>query len=209
MIQKITCFCDNTFSADIPEEVNLDADSKRLDEILNGTFLNFVCPGCGKKHKPEFYMKIVWPSKKTEFEVFSELNRGEFYRRKKEVPGSALKKEVVIGYPELAERLLVHKDNLEPIAIEAIKYFLYLKAEEKYPDQELNIWYIGITKEKTIEFHIHGIREDEVAVMKVPFSLYEKYSGDFKKNPKSEMFNALRVRSYISVKNTMRPEELK
>ena len=209
MIQKISCFCDNTFPADIPDEISLDAEPKRLDEILNGTFLNFTCPGCGKKHKPEFHLRIVWPSKKLEFEVFTEMDRGEFYRRKKEGPSSTLKKETVIGYPELAERLLVHRDNLEPAAVEAIKYFLYLKAEEKYPDNELNIWYIGITKEKTLEFHIHGIKEDEVAVMKVPFALYEKYQTDYKKNPKSEIFSALKVRSYLSVKNTMRPEALK
>ena len=208
MIQRITCYCDNSFSAEIPDEVNLDTDPKRLDEIIDGTFLNFTCTSCGKKHKPEFFMKVLWPSKKTEFEVFTELNRGEFYRRKKEPPGTVLKRETVIGYPELSERLLVHRDGLEPVAVEAIKYFLYLKAEEKYPDQELNIWYTGTTGD-SLEFHIHGIKEDEVAVMRVPASLHEKYKNDHKKNPKGEIFNALKVRSYISVKNTMRPEELK
>ena len=209
MIQKIPCFCDNSFSADIPEEINLDADPKRLEELLNGTFLNFTCPACGKKHKPEFFIRVVWPSKKTEFEVFTEMERGEFYRRKKETAGSTLKKETVIGYPELAERILVHKDNLEPVAVEALKYFLYLKAEEKYPDDEPEIWYSGLAGEKSLEFHIHGIKADEVAVMKIPASLYEKYRDDYKKHPKAEIFNVLKVRSYISVKNTMRPEALK
>ena len=209
MIQKIPCFCDNSFSADIPETINLDAAPKNLDEILDGTFLNFTCPSCGKKHKPEFYLRILWPSKKIEFEVFTEMDRGEFYRRKKEAPGSVLKKETVIGYPELAERILVYRDSMEPVAVEAIKYFLYLKAEENYPDDELDIWYSGQTPDKSLEFHIHGIKKDEVAVMKVPYSLYEKYFDDFKKHPKNEIFTALRVRSYLSVKNTMRPEALK
>ena len=115
------------------------------------------------------------------------------------------------------------------MAVEAIKYFLYVKAEENYPDEEMEIWYSGLINGKSprgaagptdlqsatsdaaqfLEFHIHGIIENEVAVMKVPFSLYEKNLEDFKKNPKSEIFAALRVRSYLSVKNMMRPEELK
>lgn len=221
MLQKIPCFCDNTFSVDIPEEIDLDKEPGRLDEILNGTFLNYTCSGCGKKHKPEFNIRILWPSKKVELDVFTELDRGEFYRRKKDASTNkksrtGLERETIIGYPELADRLMVIRDNLEPAAIEAIKYFLHLKAEEQYPEEEMDIWYNGVTSEsskksadRAIEFHIHGIRKDEVAVMRIPFSLYEKYHADFKKNPKSEIFTALRVRTYLSVKNTMRPEVLK
>ncbi|MCL2833865.1 MAG: CpXC domain-containing protein [Treponema sp.] len=209
MIQKIPCFCDNTFSAEIPETVDLDKEPGRLQEILDGTFLNFICPACGKKHKPEFFIRVMWPSKKTELEVFTEMERGEFYRRKKEAPAGALKKETVIGYPELAERLMVLRDELEPAVVEALKYFLYLKAEEKYPDDEPEIWYNGLADGKSLEFHIHGLKKEEVAVMKIPFSLYSQYSDDYKKRPKSEIFAALKVRSYTSVKNTMRPEALK
>jgi hypothetical protein len=80
----------------------------------------------------------------------------------------------------------------------------------------MEIWYSGLNQKsgsgspiESLEFHIHGIRRDEVAVMKVPYSLYEKTQTDFKKNPKSDVFLSLRVRSYLSVKNTMRPESLK
>jgi hypothetical protein len=143
------------------------------------------------------------------------LDRGEFYRRKKEVPDKGpLKKETIIGYPELVDRLLVLRDGLEPSAVEAIKYYLYVKAEESYPDGELEIWYAGMAGDlkdaaSALEFHIHGIKEDEVAVTKVPQSLYRKTLDDFIKHPKNEMFSSLRVRSYLSVKNMMRPEELK
>jgi hypothetical protein len=214
MTQKIPCFCDDSFTVEIPQEIDLDSEPKRLDEILDGTFLNFTCPSCGKKHKPEFAIKISWPSKKVWFEVFIELDRGEFYRRKKGKEKSSLKKETVIGYPEMAERILVYRDGLEPAAIEAIKYYLHLKAEENYPDQEITIWYTrlnpeGATPTESLEFHIHGIKEGEVAVMKVPYSLYEKTLTDYKKHPKSEMFTALKHNTYLSVKNMMRPEALK
>ena len=214
MIRKITCFCESVFEEEVPEEINLDDSSQYLTEIQDGSFFNFICPGCGKKHKPEFMLSVLWPSKKTHFEVFPELDRGEFYRRKKTPDEKGpYTLETIIGYPEMAERFLIIQDGLEPAAVEAIKYFLYLKAEEQYPDDEIDIWYYGSStdsgKNAPLEFHVHGIRENEVAVMKVPFSLYEKTLGDYISNPKSEIFSSLRVRTYLSVKNTMRPEELK
>ena len=220
MKRKITCFCDNAFDVEVDEEIDLDKGF--FDEIQNGTFMNFTCPGCGKKHKPEFPLSVLWPSKKLRFEVFPELDRGEFYRRKKTpadpksplADKSPLKLETIIGYPELADRLLIIRDGLEPTAIEAIKYYLQLKAEEQYPDDEMEVWYYNsgeksFNEKSSLEFHIHGIRQNEVAVMKVPFSLYQKTLDDYNNNPKNGIFSALRVRTYLSVKNTMRPEELK
>ncbi|MDR1565855.1 MAG: CpXC domain-containing protein [Treponema sp.] len=220
MIQKIPCFCDNTFSVEIPEEIDIDARPDYLDQIINGTFLNFTCPRCGKKHKPEFNITVLWPGKKLRIEVFTELDRGEFYRRKKDVSDkNPLKKETVIGYPELADRLMVLRDGLEPAAVEAIKYYLQLKAEETYPEDEIETWYAG-SSDSGLEFHIHGIsrgqnteegakNEEEVAVMKISRDLYQKTLDDYIKHPKNEIFTALRLRSYLSVKNMMRPEELK
>ena len=209
MRRKIPCSCENAFEVEVPEEINLDTDPAYLDQILKGSFFNFECPSCGKNNKPEFPLLIQWPSKKLSFEVFQELDRGEFYRRKK----SPSKKkpnilETIISYPEMAERLSVIRDGFEPAAVEAIKYYLYLKADEQYPDDELEIWYFG-SRDDTIEFHIHGIKKDEVAVMKIPFSLYKKTLDDYKKHPKNEIFSALRHKTYLSVKNTMRNEALK
>ena len=208
MKQRITCFCENAFEVDIPDEIDLDGGTW-LEDIQNGTFLNFTCTSCSKNLKPEFQLSITWPTKQLKFEVFPELDRGEFYRRKK-TPASKdpYKLETIIGYPEMADRLAMIKDGFEPVAIEAIKYYLHLKADEQYPDDELDIWYYG-SSESSLEFHIHGIRENEVAVMKVPISLYQKTLNDFEKNPKSELFSALRVQSYLSVKNTMRPDQFR
>jgi hypothetical protein len=214
MKRKIPCLCDRVFEVEVPEEINLDTDSVYLDEIRSGRFFNFPCPACGKNHKPEFPLSILWPSKKLRFKVLPEQERGGFYRRKKdaEQKGSDAA-ETIIGYPEMAERLSVINDGFEPAPVEAIKYFLLLKAEEQYPDEEIEIWYFGFSKggdaqgiESFLEFHIHGIKENEVAVMKVPFSLYEKNLTDYKSNPKKEIFSLLKVKTYLSVKNTMRHE---
>jgi hypothetical protein len=210
MKQKIICPCGVVFSVDADEEINLDNNPDCLDRIMDGSFMNFSCPGCGKKHKPEFPLIILWPGKKIKIEVLGELDRGEFYRRKKDPPGF----DTVIGYPELADRLAVIRDGLEPVAVEALKYYLLLKAEEAYPDLQISAWYQGLGAAisghpESIEFHLHGIRADEIAVSRVPWSLYEKTLADYKKHPRQELFSSLRTRSYLSVQNMQRPEALK
>jgi hypothetical protein len=141
------------------------------------------------------------------------LERGAFYRRKKPAKEkTTYTMETIIGYPELADRLAIIRDGFEPAAVEAIKYFLYLKAEEQYPVDEMEIWYSSDDSMRVADslvFHIHGIRQEEVAVMKIPLSLYQKTLDDYKKHPKNEIFSALRFRTYLSVKNTLRPEALK
>lgn len=221
MKRKITCYCENAFDVEVPEEINLDHSPEYLDEIQNGSFFSYTCPACNKKHKPEFPLSILWPSKKMRFEVFPELDRGEFYRRKKSpINKTPLTLETIIGYPEMADRLTVINDGFDPAPVEAIKYYLHLKAEEQYPDEEIDIWYYRsdaaassgggeIPPDASLEFHVHGIREKEVAVMKVPYSLYQRTLEDYRQHPKKDIFSALRVRSYLSVKNTMRPDALK
>jgi hypothetical protein len=201
MRHSIPCFCDNLFSVEVPGEIDLDANPEYLREIFDGTFMTFSCSSCGKKHKPEFALKVRWPSRKTEFRVLPEGERMAFYRRKKEDDPT----EVLIGYPELADRLAVIRDGLEPAAVEALKYYLLIRAEETYPDQDKSVWY----QQKNgdfLEFHLHGLREDEVAVSRVPWAVYEKTRGDYKKNPRGEPFSSLRLRSYLSVQNMLVPE---
>ncbi|HCC36108.1 MAG TPA: hypothetical protein DEQ14_00010 [Treponema sp.] len=210
MEQKITCPCGVVFTAEFDEEINLDQNPEHIDRIMDGSFMNYICPECGKKHKPEFPLIVLWPAKKLKIETLGELDRGEFYRRKKDPPGA----ETVIGYPELADRIAVIHDGLEPVAVEALKYFLLLKAEETYPDLRVSVWYHGLGANvaghpECIEFHLHGIRSDEVAVSRLPWGLYEKTLEDFRKRPKQELFSSLRVRSYLSAHNMLRPEVLK
>ncbi|MDR1211584.1 MAG: CpXC domain-containing protein [Spirochaetaceae bacterium] len=203
MKRKITCICETVFDIEVPESADLDKTPGTLDEILDGTFLSYTCPGCGKVHKPEFPITIAWPSKSLSLEALPETERGAYYRRKKDAGGSS----VVISFPELADRLAVIRDGLEPVVIEALKYYMLSKAQQNYPDREISMWY---QKKEAgyLEFHLLGIREGEVAVSRIPLDLYEKNLADYKKSPRSELFSSLKVRNYVSVQNLMRPEEL-
>jgi hypothetical protein len=204
MRHKIPCFCDNIFTVDAPEEINLDEQPQYIEDIVSGNFMNFTCTSCGKRHKPEFPLTVRWPSRNLSIEVIPELDRGSFYRRREEPAVT----ETVIGYPELSERIAVLRDGLVPEVLEAIKYYLLLKADEAYPDEDISVWFQNKT-EDSLEFHLHGIKQDEVAVMKVPVSLYEKNLSDFKKDPKKDPFASMRVKTYLSVQNMLRPDELK
>jgi hypothetical protein len=204
MKQNINCLCGNNFNINIEEEIDLDSNPEYLENILNGSFMCFNCTACKKKHKPEFKIMIIWKSKNLKLEVLPELERGEFYRKKKE----NLQHETVIGFPEMSDRLAVIKDGFDPIIVETLKSYLLAKAEENYPDKEVNIWYHS-RGSSGIEFHLDGIRRDEVAVMRVPLEIYEKTTDTFKKQPKSEPFASLRVRSYLSVQNVLRHDALK
>jgi len=206
MRHKIPCFCDNTFVVDVPEEINLDTDPQHIEDILAGNFMNYTCANCGKRHKPEFPLTVNWPSKNLCLEVFPELERGGFYRRKEEKNDA--QKETVISYPEMAERIAVVKDGLVVEAVEAIKYYLLVKADENYPEEDISVWY-HTRAGNGLEFHIHGIKDNEVAVMHVPEALYEKTLNDFRTTPKADPFPSLRVKSYCSLQNILRPDELK
>ncbi|MCL2229605.1 MAG: CpXC domain-containing protein [Treponema sp.] len=204
MKTNINCLCGTNVSVEYKEEIDLDSHPEILEKIFMGNFMSYKCSFCGKQHKPEYKIKIIWNSKNLNMEVLPELDRGEFYRNKKENPSV----ETVIGYPEMADRLAIINDNLEPVIIETLKSFLLDKAIENYPDKEINIWYNN-KNANGIEFHLDGIRNDEVAVMRVPMEMYEKSLEDFRKRPKNDIYASLRVRSYLSVQNILRHDALK
>ncbi|MCL2758674.1 MAG: CpXC domain-containing protein [Treponema sp.] len=204
MKKNITCLCGTNISFEYEEEIDLDLKPEILKSIFNGTFMSSNCGYCGKKHKPEYKILISWKSKNLNMEVLPELDRGEFFRNKKDNPAF----ETIIGFPEMADRLAVINDSLEPVIIETLKYYLLEKAAENYPDNDVNVWY-HCKGSNGIEFHLDGIRQGEVAVMRIPHEIYDKTSEDYKKHPKNGVFPALRVRSYLSVQNLLRPDALK
>jgi len=209
MKQNINCPCGNNFPVKFEDEIDLDLNPEYLEQIFNGTFMSFDCTLCRKRHKPEYRIMIIWKSKNLKLEVLPELDRGEFYRRKKETASKETTPfETVIGFPEMADRLAVIKDDLEPVIIETLKSYLLVKAEENYPNKEINVWYHRSSPE-SIEFHLDGIRADEVAVMKVPREVYDKTTEEYSKHPKNEIYTSLRVRSYLSVQNILRNDALK
>ena len=200
MKKNFTCLCGANVQLEYEEEIDIDKNSGYLEKILDGTFMSVSCPSCKKKHKPEYKITVIWRSKNLKMEVIPELERGEFYRKKKDKQPV----QTIISFPEMADRLSIIKDNLEPVIIETLKSFLLTKAAEDYPENEINAWYYCCGPEG-IEFHLDGIRCGEIAVMRIPLEIYEKTLEDFKKHPKKEMYASLKAGSYLSVQNLLRP----
>ncbi len=201
MNHRITCQCEHVFDVTIPDSINLDEEPHYIEELYNGTFLRVTCPSCDMVLKPEFPLIIIWPSRKLELSVIPEFDRNAFYHEKYTISTP----DVIIGYPEAADRIMVLKEGFDPHIIEALKYYLLLKAEETNPDAEISVWFSGRDSD-TLEFHIHGLKTDEVAISRIPLSLYEKTLAAYKNDPTSEPFRSLQVGPYLSVQNLLRSQ---
>ncbi len=199
--RKITCFCDNEIEIQIPETVDLEKEPGKEREILDGAFLSFRCDQCGKILKPEFPVKFVDSSRQIEICLLPELERGAFSRGKAEYKlEDGTNGRVVIGYPELVEKIKVVRDNLDDRILEVMKFYLLEKAGA---DDSVRAYYFSKTGD-SIEFHIYGMREDEVGVSKVPLRVYEQIAGELSQKETAEFFAPILEPPYVSIHKTYR-----
>ncbi|MDR2731353.1 MAG: CpXC domain-containing protein [Treponema sp.] len=204
MNRNINCPCGKNFIIEAAVEFDLDAVPDTIKRICDGTFMSFDCPLCGKKQKPEYNITLLWKSKNYRFEILTELERAGFYHRKRKSIGI----ETIIGYREMADRIGVINDGLEPLAVETLKFYSLAKAGETYPDFNISAWYQG-SDSQFVKFYLDGIKEGEVALMNIPRAVYDKTLIDIRKHPKDEIYTSLRCRSYLSVQNVFKPDGLK
>jgi len=196
-MRKITCFCEHVFEVDAPELLDLDTEVKAENEIFEGSFMAYTCPNCGKLVKPELSCRIVSKKKGIDLFMFPETERLDFYHEREHEPKGS---SVVIGYSELVERLHVLNAKLVPEAVEVLKYFLYQKAESVNPEADISVFFEKVDAD-SLEFHILGIKADQIAVMKVPLNFYEEAIKDCKERKDEEPFASIIKGSYISVMN--------
>jgi len=211
-MQKITCKCDCSFDVDYEKTIDLDARPAVKDEIKTGMFLSYLCPSCRSKVNVELETEFIWKSKKTTLLFVPEKKRMECLgfcagavridaESNKKIKTEFVKKgqTPVIGYPELPDRVAVLDAGLDPEIVEAVKFFLLDNGKDiKGKRMQLLFEKRG---EQNLEFHLHGLREHEVAVMRVPFSLYQSIEADRNAGKQKEVFQALRLGPYLSYKN--------
>jgi hypothetical protein len=194
-MKSITCLCENTFDVDIPDEIDLDSDTAQLGKIRSGGFLSFSCPACGKTLRPEFPIKVKFPSRRLAFFMIPEDERMTFYRGKYDVPEGY---ECVIGFPELLDRVRAVADGFDHRAIEIMKYIYLCKAEESDAKAQPSVFYHGLESD-SLSFHIHGLKEGNVAVVKAPRQLYDMTLKDLPAKSTQEPFDAILKPPYVSV----------
>ena len=195
-MRKVTCMCETTFDADLPEEVDLDTNPKVLDEILKGEFLAVSCPSCGTRLKPELKVRLFSKERGMDVVALPELDRMSLYRGAIELPKGA---QAVVGYSELFERARMLVDRLDPEAVEIIKYWLVQKAAEQAPDAEISVSYAG-TKNEKLTFHLTGLKENQVAVVPVDSGTYSKTLAEKQRSIREAPLNRIFRGPYRSVR---------
>ncbi len=194
MIQT-RCRCDNAIEFDLPDHFDLDHDEQSKAALLDGSFLSVACPQCGAPVRPEIAVRVDWASKGLKAQVLPELERLSAYRGKADAPKGV---ELLIGYPELFERIRMLRDGLDPLAVELLKYFVYEKAQDSEPDADISVHYNGLLDE-SLAFHILGLKSDEAAVLKLPKDSYKRALGGLKESLGKEPFKELFQGSYRSI----------
>jgi len=199
-MRKITCHCEQVFSVDIPDVVNLDTSEGTIEKIENGSFLACVCPACNSTLHTDLRTRFEWPSKKSNLVLIPEIERLAFMSGNLETETDA---QTVIGFAELSDRISVLKENLEPLAVEAVKYHLAVKANTESPEARLTILFEKKCADGDLEFHLHGLKAGEVAVTVIPMRIYDSIIRDIAAHPDVEPYASLRNGTYLSVRNIL------
>jgi hypothetical protein len=195
-MRKVTCMCETSFEADLPEEIDLDQSPGTLEQILSGDFLSVDCPSCGARLKPELKVRLFSKKEGMDLVAVPELERNSIYRGAVELPRGA---QVLVGYPELFERARMIADGLDPETVEIIKYWLVQKAAEQAPEAEIGAAYAGKKGDK-LAFHLSGLKEDQIAVLPVDPETYAKTLADKARSLRQSPFDRIFKGPYRSIR---------
>ncbi len=186
--RHIACFCESTFDADMPDRADLAADPEIEQLILDGSFMAVTCPACGKRLTPEYPFRLTGVKDLGEVVMVPEADRAGYVRGALEYVGSPGR--VVVGFPELAEKVLVAGAGLDDRVIEIMKYYLLTGSEPspaEEPQQEVRVLYRGVEGGRYL-FAIMGMREGEVGMARLAAELYSRIASDVEKRVREEPF---------------------
>jgi hypothetical protein len=200
MKKKIACFCEAEFEAEIPDSVDCQKNPETLKSITDGNFLSIQCPECGKVLKPEFPFTLENIAEGFSLFFIPELDRVAYLMGNLEYTVGKPTR-VVIGYPELVEKIIIIKEHLDDRVIEAIKFYMLQKAMKTTSDEEQEITiYFKEKKSRSLIFHIEGMKEDEIAVSQIKQDMYDKIEADIENKIKEEPFSTFLIPPYVSLK---------
>ncbi len=196
MKRKLVCFCEHEFESEVADSVDLEKQPEARRAILDGDFQTIQCPGCGKALKPEFPVMVREPGRTLFF--VPELDRSAYYRGKLPYPVGEVDR-VAIGYDELVEKLRIEEAGLDDRVVEVLKYYLLQKVLEHYEGEaEVRLLFSGLEPEGLV-FHLHGLRDKEVGVLKVSRQMADKAAQQLKEKLREEPFDQILAGPYVSV----------
>ncbi len=190
-MQEITCFCEHTFSVEIPETINLHDQPEIKTEILNGTFMTYTCPKCGNVLKPEFPVHLIDNEKNIDLFFIPERERNSFMMGK----NSYSARTIVIGFPELQEKFKIYDAGLDERAVELIKVYFLERAETS---EGIHI-YFGKKENDQLSFYIEGLKDAETAVTHVSFQIYAAFKHEIDTRTYDKALEEIITPPYISI----------
>jgi hypothetical protein len=204
--KSITCFCENTFEAVIPQSVDLSQETHVVSQVLSGDFMSVSCPLCGKRLTPEYPCAFLGLKEGRDLYFIPEMDRAAYTRGK--LPYDIGKPwRVAIGYAELAEKIRMITQGLDDRVVEIMKFLLLSRSTEtpsvpgsaQEGDGEIEVEFSGQSGD-ALEFHIKGLRKGEVAVARLKRDLYAKIEADVEKRVKEEPYKEFCVPPYVSLR---------
>lgn len=199
--RRIACFCEKVFEADLPAVVDLAGRPQAADEVLRGEFMAVSCPACGKRLTPEFPCRFTGVAAGSQgtltIALVPEADRVAFAagRMDAEVRGSD---RVVVGVPELAEKLAIFRAGLDDRAVEMLK-FLWIARSGAAPGREVVMTFQRAEDDRLV-FHAAGLREGEVAVARLERSLHDRMAAELPRRLAEEPWKDFCAPPYVSVR---------
>jgi hypothetical protein len=199
--RHIACFCETTFDADLPRSADMTGDPEIEQLILDGSFMSVTCPGCGRVLTPEYPFQLTGVRQFGEVFLVPETERGAYERGALEyetgTPG-----RVVVGFPELREKVLISTLGLDDRVIEIMKYYLLTGSAPSggdEPEKEVGIVYRGKEAGRHV-FNIVGMKEGEIGVARLAEELYARIATDVDTRIQEEPFKDFCASPWVSLR---------
>ncbi len=200
--RRIACFCEKVFDADLPFQIDLAERPGAADEVLRGEFMAVSCPACGKRLTPEFPCRFTGVSAGAQgtlvLSLVPEADRVACLagRMDKEI-GTV--DRVVIGVPELAEKLAIFRAGLDDRVVEMLKFMLVTRPGTEAAGRDVVVTFSRVEADRLV-FHLAGLREGEVAVARLERTLHDRMLADLATRLSEDPWKDFCTPPYVSVR---------
>ncbi|MGA2612948.1 MAG: CpXC domain-containing protein [Spirochaetia bacterium] len=197
--RRVACFCDNVFEADVPDSADLEAEPDVEKQIESGDFMALTCPNCGKRLTPEFPFRLSLRGGRGELIMIPGKDMNGLIRGKLDYDiGRPFR--VVVGFPEMAEKLYILEAGLDDRIIEIMKYYLLTGAAgAEDQDRDVVLRYKGEQEGRHV-FHVLGLKDGEIGVARLGDEIYRKIAQDVDARVKDEPFQDFCSPPWVSVR---------
>ena len=115
---------------------------------------------------------------------------------------------VVIGFPELAEKMGILRAGLDDRIVEIMKYYLLTGAAEpsEKDDRNVTLRYKGEEDGRHV-FHLLGLKEGEIGVARLGSDIYRRIAADVETRAAEEPFQDFCSPPWVSVRRLAGGEE--